>query len=43
MHILISNFALEGISAEQYAEQVDSVAPAFAELPGLVSKIRLAN
>jgi hypothetical protein len=43
MHILIINFALEGISAEQYAEQVESVAPAFAKLPGLVSKIWLAN
>jgi heme-degrading monooxygenase HmoA len=43
MHILIINFSLEGISAEQYAEQVDSVAPTFAELPGLVSKTWLAN
>jgi len=43
MHILIINFALESISAEQYGVQVDSVAPAFAELPGLASKIWLAN
>jgi heme-degrading monooxygenase HmoA len=43
MHILIINFALEGISAEQYGGQVEAVAPAFAELPGLVSKTWLAN
>ncbi len=43
MHIMIINFALESISAEQYAEQVESVAHAFAELPGLVSKTWLAN
>ena len=43
MHVLIVNFALEGISAEQYGAQVESVAPAFAELPGLVSKTWLAN
>ncbi len=43
MHILLINFALEGISEEQYGAQVESVAPAFAELPGLVSKTWLAN
>jgi heme-degrading monooxygenase HmoA len=43
MHILIINFALEGISAEEYGAQVESAAPAFAELPGLVSKIFLTN
>jgi heme-degrading monooxygenase HmoA len=43
MHILIINFTLEGISAEQYGGQVESAAPAFAELPGLVSKTWLAN
>jgi heme-degrading monooxygenase HmoA len=43
MHIQIVNFGLEGISEEQYSEQVESVAPAFANLPGLVSKTWLAN
>jgi hypothetical protein len=43
MHILIINFALEGISEEQYGGQVEPVAPAFADLPGLVSKTWLAN
>ncbi len=43
MHILIVNFALESISEEQYGAQVESVAPTFAELPGLVSKTWLAN
>lgn len=43
MHIMIINFALDGISEEQYGEHVESLAPAFAELPGLVSKTWLAN
>jgi quinol monooxygenase YgiN len=43
MHILIINFSLEGIDEEQYSEQVESVAPAYASLLGLVSKTWLAN
>lgn len=43
MHILIVTFGLEGISEKQYEEQVESVASAFAGLPGLVSKTWLAN
>ncbi len=43
MHILIINFGLKDISEEQYSGQVESVAPAFADLPGLVSKTWLAN
>ena len=43
MHIQIINFGLKDISEEQYSGQVESVAPAFAELPGLVSKTWLAN
>jgi hypothetical protein len=43
MHILIVHFGLEGISEEQYEGQVESVAPAFAGLPGLVSKTWLAD
>jgi heme-degrading monooxygenase HmoA len=43
MHIQIVNFGLEGIGEEQYSEQVESVAPAFANLAGLVSKTWLAN
>ncbi len=43
MHILIITFSLEGISEEAYRQQVEAVAPAFADLPGLVSKTWLAN
>ncbi len=43
MHIQIINFGLKDISEEQYSGQVESVAPAFADLPGLVSKTWLAN
>lgn len=43
MHIQIINFTLESISEEQYGAQVESIAPAFADLPGLVSKTWLAN
>jgi heme-degrading monooxygenase HmoA len=43
MHIQIITFSLEGISEEQYGGQLEAVAPAFANLPGLVSKTWLAN
>ena len=43
MHVQIINFGLNGISEERYGGHVESVAPAFAELPGLISKTWLAN
>jgi heme-degrading monooxygenase HmoA len=43
MHILIVNFNLEGIGEEEYRGVAESVAPAFADLPGLVSKTWLAD
>ena len=43
MHIQIINFGLRDISEEQYSRQAESVAHAFADLPGLVSKTWLAN
>jgi heme-degrading monooxygenase HmoA len=43
MHIKIVTFSLEGISEEAYRQQVDAVASAFADLPGLISKTWLAN
>jgi heme-degrading monooxygenase HmoA len=43
VHILIITFSLEGIGAEDYQRQVETVAPAFADLPGLVSKSWLAD
>jgi hypothetical protein len=43
MHTSIIDFNLEGISEEDYRGQAETVAPAFASLPGLVSKTWLAN
>ncbi len=43
MHIQIVNFSLKGIGEEDYRGQVEPIAPAFANLPGLVSKTWLAN
>jgi heme-degrading monooxygenase HmoA len=43
MHIKIITFSLDGISEEAYRQQVETVAPVFTELPGLVSKTWLAN
>ncbi len=43
MHIQIINFSLEGIGHEEYIEIANSVAPTFAALPGLVSKVWLSD
>lgn len=43
MHILIVDFRLEDISEEEYRNQSEAIAPAFAALPGLVSKTWLAD
>src|SRR4051794_9188013 len=43
MHIQIINFHLGGVSEADYRAHCDEVAPAFAEVPGLVSKVWLAN
>ena len=43
MHIQIVNFRLEGIGEEDYRGIAETIAPAFANLPGLVSKIWPAN
>ena len=43
MHTSILNFNLEGISEEDCRGQAEPIAPAFASLPGLVSKTWLAN
>ena len=43
MHIQIVNFRLEGIGEENYRGIAETIAPAFANLPGLVSKTWLAN
>lgn len=43
MHILIINFTLNNVSRSEYEAICDEVAPAFAEIPGLISKKWLAN
>ena len=43
MHIQIINFHLKGTSEEDYRRQCEIVAPALANLPGLVSMVWLAN
>ena len=43
MHIMIVNFHLKDMTEEEYTRLCDQVAPAFADLPGLISKVWLAN
>ncbi len=43
MHIQIVNFQLKGISEEDYRGHCETIASAFANLPGLISKTWLAN
>lgn len=43
MEILIVNFSLEGITDDDYRRLAGEVAPAFAAVPGLVSKVWLAD
>ena len=43
MHILIVNFSLKDMGEEEYRGVAESFAPAFANLPGLVSKTWIAN
>src|SRR3954451_9808810 len=43
VQILIVNFNLDGLSEEDFASACDELAPAFAEVPGLASKVWLAD
>ena len=43
MHILVITFKLDGIDDAAYQAQAEQDAPEFAALPGLRSKIWLAN
>ena len=43
MEILVINFSLEGMTESEYQSGCDDVAPAFAAVPGLVSKVWLAD
>jgi len=43
MHVQILNFQLKGLSEPEYADLCEQIAPSFAAVPGLVSKVWLAN
>jgi heme-degrading monooxygenase HmoA len=43
MHIQIIKFRLKDLSEADYRGVCDELAPAFADMPGLVSKVWLAN
>ena len=43
MHVQIVTFRLKGITEEEYRQGCEAEAPAFASLPGLVSKVWLAD
>jgi len=43
VHVQIVTFGLEGLSDGEYRSHCEAIAPAFAQLPGLVSKTWLAN
>lgn len=43
MHIQVVNFHLKNLSDAAFRAHCDEVAPAFADVPGLVSKVWLAN
>ena len=43
MEVLIVNFSLDGLSETDYETLCDEVAPAFAAVPGLTSKVWLAD
>lgn len=43
MHIQVINFNLKGIGEADYGKLCDELAPAWAGIPGLVSKVWLAN
>jgi Putative mono-oxygenase ydhR len=43
VEILVINFSLEGMTESEYRNLCDEVAPTFAAVPGLVSKVWLAD
>ena len=43
MHVQIITFNLKDVSEADFREHSDAVAPAIAEVPGLISKVWLAN
>jgi quinol monooxygenase YgiN len=43
MHVQIVNFRLKGATEQEYAALCDELAPAYAAIPGLLSKVWLAD
>lgn len=43
MHIQVVNFHLSDLSEAKFCARCDEIAPAYAEVPGLISKVWLAN
>jgi heme-degrading monooxygenase HmoA len=43
MHIQIINFQLKDLSEDEYINLCEQVAPSFAAVPGLISKVFLAD
>ena len=43
MHIQVVNFNLKDMSEQEYHQLCDEVAPVFASMPGLISKVWLAD
>ena len=43
MEVVIINFSLDGLTEAEYRAKCDEIAPAFAAVPGLVSKVWLAD
>jgi len=43
MHIQVVTFNLQGMNGAEYRNLCDELAPVFAEMPGLISKVWLAD
>lgn len=43
MYIQVVNFHLQDLSDSEFRAACDEIAPAFADVPGLISKVWLAN
>ena len=43
MHIQVINFNLEGLTHDDFLQIADTAAPAFSEVPGLISKVWLSD
>ena len=43
MEILVVNYSLDGVTESEYESLCDELAPVFAAVPGLVSKVWLAD